>query len=136
MKRLFVAISCLVMSALAYCQTQSYVIYEPQRYMIVNEEIHPYNILHLDTSCGTLYSINYNNDAKKTKVTKFEGVPEIPESEGYPGRFSLLFDRGSARSTFMLIDHKTGDVWQNWQKEKNFLLIKIFDKQTGAINAE
>lgn len=126
MKHFFSFLCCCLLAIASYAQNPVAVDPNPQRYIIFSEEIHPYGVLRLDTSCGELVRIDYNTNAKKSKIKKINGCPNVPEGERYAGRFGVLVEKGSTKSGIFMIDHKMGYIWQ--LNDKTELVLVKQDK--------
>ena len=103
---------------------------EPQRYVLIDLPGYPGQMLRLDTSTGEIYFLEWNSNPGKTKMKRFEGGPTDVSSHGNQGRFRVVTDSiNLGMATFMLLDQKTGRIWQLKNAPSKTTLQEILPKE-------
>lgn len=106
------SIFCLLLPSLGFAQAPVDVNTVVQPYILVFQEVHPYHIYRLNTSTGEIVQFKYDAKGENSKLLKVEGCPEVTEQESYNGRFGFFQDKEFSVTCYLLIDHKTGQIWQ------------------------
>lgn len=103
---------------------------EPQRYILLDLPGFPAQLIRLDTSTGEIYLVDLNSNPGKTKMKRFEGGPTDVTSHGNLGRFRIVTENyPTGFSTFLLLDNKTGRIWQMKNAPSKTTLQEILPKE-------
>lgn len=102
-----------MMSIASYAQDLTKVENADRRYVLIQEyAFNNVRLYRLDTTCGEIAAINFKSKANETTYSIITGCPEIPQQERFFGRFSVTYYKSGNIVRFMMIDHKSGNMWQ------------------------